>query len=81
MPVVDLYLKNDKEYKQELFPVGAKVVAIEMSNDSVWNKFVYSDKYLITLNDYVYSDREREVLETSGFDFDLLLEKIEKLLK
>ncbi len=81
MPVVDLYLKNDKEYKQELFPVGAKVVAIEMSNDNVWNKFVYSDKYLITLNDYVYSDREREILETSGFDFDLLLEKIEKLLK
>ena len=81
MPSVNLYLKNEKEYKQELFPVGAKVVAIEMSSDNIWNKFVYSDKYLITLNDYVYSNREREVLETSGFDFDLLLEKIEKLLK
>ena len=81
MPSVNLYLKNEKEYKQELFPVGAKVVAIEMSSDNIWNKFVYSDKYLITLNDYVYSNREREVLEASGFDFDLLLEKIEKLLK
>ena len=81
MPSVNLYLKNEKEYKQELFPVGAKVVAIEMSSDNIWNKFVYSDKYLITLNDYVYSNREREALETSGFDFDLLLEKIEKLLK
>ena len=81
MPSVNLYLKNEKEYKQELFPVGAKVVAIEMSSDNIWNKFVYSDKYLITLNDYVYSNREIEVLETSGFDFDLLLEKIEKLLK
>lgn len=81
IPNVSLYLKNDKSYKEELFPVGAKVIALEMSNDSIWNKFVYSDKYLITLSEYIPSGTETESLNSSGFELNTLLEKIEKLLK
>ena len=81
IPNARLYLNNDKAYKEELFPVGAKVIALEMSNDSIWNKFVYSDKYLITLNEYIPSGTEVESLDSSGFEFNTLLEKIEKLLK
>lgn len=73
--------KESKEYKDTLFPIGAKVVVIEPSNDEHWNKFVYNEKYLINVKDYVISGKNTEILTACGFDFDSLLEKIEKLLK
>lgn len=81
VPSISLFDKESKEYKDTLFPIGAKVVVIEPSNDEHWNKFVYNEKYLINVKDYVISGKNTEILSACGFDFDSLLEKIEKLLK
>ena len=81
VPSISLFDKESKEYKDTLFPIGAKVVVIEPSNDEHWNKFVYNEKYLINVKDYVISGKNTEILNACGFDFDSLLEKIEKLLK
>lgn len=81
MPSVELFNKCENEYKNELFEVGAKVIVIEASNDPVWNEFVYNKKYLLTLNEFGISDTKENVLKHFEFDYESLLDKVEKLLK
>ncbi len=80
-PSLELYESTKEEYKKELFPVGVRVIAIEASNDKVWNEFVYNKKYILNINEYGKSGSEEEILKYLNFDEYSLLEKTEKLLK
>jgi len=81
MPSIEVFNKESEEYKSSLLPVGAKVIVIEASNDPTWNEFVYNKKYLITLNNYGISADKDDVLEYLQYDFNSILEKVERLLK
>lgn len=76
MPSIEIFLKNDKKYIEELLPEGIKTFVIDNSSSYSWNSFVYNDKYLITpdkvewyKNDNIDSFKEE------------IIEKIENLLK
>ena len=64
-----------------LFPVGAKVIVVEPSNDPSWKNLVYSDKYLITIKGYITSGTKLEVNDEVMFNVENLTENIERLLK
>lgn len=81
MPSMEVYNLQDKEYKESLFPIGAKVIVLEASNDAKWNEFVYNKKYLLTINDFGISANRSEVEEYFNYDYKTLLERVEKLLK
>ena len=81
MPSFNLYSLLTKEAKEELFPVGAKVVVIEPSIDANYNKLVYSEKYLINLKDYTDAGTKKELISKTNFDIENLIENIERLLK
>jgi len=81
MPSIETFNKMNPEYKSELFLMGAKVIVIEASNDSIWNEFVYNKKYLLNLNSFGISDLKENVLKKMEFDFETLLDKVERLLK
>ena len=81
MPCMEVFDLQDKEYKESLLPIGAKVIVLEASNDPKWNEFVYNKKYLLTINNYGISALKEEVMEYFDYDFDSLLERVEKLLK
>lgn len=81
MPSIELFNKQNLEYKESLLPMGAKIIVIEASNDPTWNEFVYNKKYLLNLNDFGISGTESEILEAMNYDYDSLLENVEKLLK
>jgi len=81
MPCVELFNNQPKEYKEELLPIGAKVIALESSNDRIWNELVYNKKYLLTINTFGISGKKNQVLKEMEFDVDTLAQKVEKLLK
>lgn len=81
MPSIELFNKTSREYRESLLPIGAKIIALEASNDSIWNEFVYNKKYLLTLNEFGKSGDKEDVLRYFEFDIDSLINKVENLLK
>lgn len=81
MPSMERFLKKDDEYKEKILPVGIKKIVLECASSMPWNKIVFNDKYLITLDEFGYSGTKEEVYQEFGFDIQSLEEKIEHLLK
>lgn len=81
MPCMEHFLKKENEYKEKILPVGIKKIVLECASSMSWNKIVFNDKYLITLDEFGYSGTKSEVYQEFGFDINSLEEKIENLLK
>lgn len=81
VPSIELFLKQNEEYKESLIPVGYKIIVIEASNDPKWNEFVYNKKYLLNLSSFGASGKGIDVLKKFELDTESLVGKIEKLLK
>lgn len=81
MPSVEVFNEQPKEYREELMPIGSKIIVLEASNDKTWNEFVYNSKYIININKFGVSGKKADVLKYLGFDKETLLMKIENLLK
>ena len=76
MPCMELFDNTKDTYREEILPMGTKVVVIENSPSYSWYKYVYNDKYLIT-SDKV--DWYTTIEEKQEF-IDKMVEKIENLL-
>ena len=81
MPSVELFLKQDKSYYQELLPLGYKVIVIEAATSFGWHRFVYNSSYLITIDSFGFSGKSEDVLKKMHFDNETIKNKIERLLK
>ncbi len=81
VPSIELFNKQPHEYYDTLFPSGTKVIVIESSNDPIWNKFIYNEKYLLNVEDFGVCGEKEEVLSHFELDEESLTERIEKLLK
>ena len=81
MPCIKRFLANDPEYIEEILPVGIKKIVIEPSASISWNRIVFNEKYLITLDTFGSSGKREDVYKKYGFDIDSLEEKVENLLK
>lgn len=81
VPSIELFNNQSFEYKKELLPDGVKTIVIEASNDTSWNKYVYSDKYVLNIRTFGRSANKKEIDEYFEFDIKSLIEKVEKLLK
>lgn len=81
MPEINRFINNSDEYKENILPVGIKKIVIEAASSMSWNKIVFNDKYLITLDNYGISGQRKDVYKHFGYDIDTLEEKIENLLK
>ncbi len=81
MPNRELFLNQSKEYQESVIPKGYRTIVIEAGSKYGWEGFVYSDKYLITLDKFGCSGTSEEVLNEMDFSYDKILQKIIKLLK
>lgn len=81
MPNRELFLKQSKEYQEEILPKGYRIIVIEAGSKQGWEGFVYNDKYLFTLDKFGYSGTKEEVANEMEFSYDQILKKIIKLLK
>ena len=81
MPSLELYQKQSDEYRNKLLPVGYKTIAIEAASNHSWYPYVYSDKYIISVNDFSLSGTPEELAKHHGFDMHCLMNTIVNLLK
>lgn len=81
MPCMELFEKQDDNYKNEILPIGYKTIVIEYSSSLGWYNYVYNKKYLITLDEFGASGSKDELYEHYGFDIESLVERVENLLK
>ena len=81
MPSIERFLNNDKEYIDQIIPVGVKKVVIEAASSLSWNRIIFNPKFLITLDRFGSSGKRKDVYKKYGFDVESLEEKIENLLK
>ena len=80
MPNMNLFLKQDKEYQEQVFPTGYRKMVIELSNDANWYRFISSDEDFIGVNSFGKSGSEKEVLNFYELDMTDLVIKIKNNL-
>lgn len=81
MPSQELFLKQTVEYQEQILPKTYRKIVIEGGSSYGWHRFVYSDKYLITVDQFGISGTKDEVLKHCYFDYQTIKQKVEKLLK
>lgn len=68
MPNLGLFLKQDKDYQEQVLPRGYRRMALELSNDPNWYRLVNQDDF-IGVTDFGRTGTEEEVL--SYYELDL----------
>ena len=81
VPNIKRFLNQDEEYRESVLPVGVRKIAVEASSSLSWSPLIFSDKYLITLDQFGSSGPYKDVYQKYGFLPEQLEEKIEELLK
>ena len=81
MPCRELFLRQDKQYKDSVLPSGVRTVVIEAGSKLGWEGFVYNDNYLITINHFGASGTKDEVLEFCKFDYETIKKKVISLFR
>lgn len=80
MPNMNLFLKQDKDYQEQVLPTGYRRMVIELSNDANWYRFISSDEDLISIDKFGKSGSEKELLTYFELDIPDLVIKIKNNL-
>lgn len=80
MPNMNLFLKQDRDYIEQVFPSGYRRMVIELSNDPNWYRFIASDEDFIGVTTYGKSGTEKEVMNFFELDMMDLVIKIKNNL-
>ncbi len=81
VPCLSKFLKNDSKYQEEVIPLGIKKIALEAGSSLSWNKIIFQDKYILSIEEFGYSGNYKDVLKKFSFDIESLEKRIENLLK
>jgi len=81
MPCMEHYLRQPIDYQNALLPTGYKTIVIETGSSFGWHRFVYNEKYLMTIDRFGKSGTIDQVLSDCGFDNQTLTNKIEQLFR
>ncbi len=81
MPCMERFLEQSEELQKEILPVGVRVIVIEAASSFGWHRFVYHDRYLLTVDQFGASGTKDEVLKSCQFDYETIKERVIKLLK
>lgn len=80
MPNMNLFLKQDKDYQEQVLPTGYRRMVIELSNDANWYRFITSEDDFIGVNRFGKSGSEEDVLTYFELDVPDLVIKIKNSL-
>ncbi|MDY3005670.1 transketolase [Anaerococcus porci] len=82
MPSMELFRKQDKEYKEKILPSNIKNrISIEMASSFGWSEFTGDKGINVSINDFGISGKGEEVTKELGFNIDnivnLFIEKFD----
>lgn len=80
MPNLNTFLKQDKDYQEQVLPTGYRRMVVELSNDANWYKLISSEEDFIGVNTFGKSGSEKDVLSYFELDMTDLVIKIKNSL-
>ena len=80
MPNMNLFLKQDKDYQEQVLPTGYRRMIIELSNDANWYRFISSDEDFIGIDRFGKSGSEEDILTYFELNIPDLVIKIKNSL-
>lgn len=81
MPSMELFLNMDEEYQKSIIPDGYRTIVIEAGSSFGWHRFVYNDKYMITIDKFGTSGTSDEIIDMFNFNDEKIKERIIELFK
>ena len=76
MPNVNLFLKQPRDYQEEVIPKKYRTMVIEFSNDPIWYKFVKNPSDIIGVKSFGKSSKKEDLLRELELDIPNLIIKI-----
>lgn len=80
MPNLNTFLKQDKDYQEQVLPTGYRRMVVELSNDANWYKLINNEEDFIGVNNFGKSGSEKDVLSYYELDMTDLVIKIKNSL-
>ena len=80
MPSVELFRKSTLKYRNEILPVGKKVIVIEAGSSFGLRDFVSNNRYLITLDNFGMSGKTDDVLDRMNFSLEKIVDRVRTLI-
>ena len=76
VPNLGNFLKQDKDYKNEVLPKGYKKIVIEFSNDPSWYRLLEEEDDFISVSRFGMSGGEEDILKEFELDIPSLVMRI-----
>lgn len=81
MPSVELFLKQNPKYEEQLLPKDVPTFVIEAGSSLIWNRFATKPEYIFGVNKFGMSGKSEEVIRYLKIDKNSILEKIANYLE
>ncbi len=76
MPSMELFLKQNPKYEEQLLPKDVPIFVIEAGNSFIWNRFATKKEYIFGINKFGASGKKEEVAKYYKFTKNDILERI-----
>ena len=81
MPSMELFLKQNPKYEEQLLPKDVPTFVIEAGSSIIWNRFATKPEYIFGANRFGMSGKTDEVIRYLKIDKNTILEKIANYLE
>lgn len=81
MPSMELFLKQNPKYEEQLLPKDVPTFVIEAGSSIIWNRFATKPEYIFGVNRFGMSGKTDEVIRYLKIDKNTILEKIANYLE
>lgn len=81
MPSMELFLKQNPKYEEQLLPKDVPIFAIEAGSSLIWNRFATKPEYIFGVNKFGQSAKKEELAKYLKFTKNEILERIAKILE
>ena len=80
MPSMELFLKQNPKYEEQLLPKDVPTFVIEAGSSLIWNRFASKPEYIFGVNRFGMSGKTEELIKYLKIDKTSILEKIANYL-
>lgn len=81
MPSMELFLKQNPKYEEQLLPKDVPTFVIEAGSSLIWNRFASKPEYIFGVNKFGMSGKTEDIVKYLKIDKNTILEKIANYLK
>lgn len=80
MPSMELFLKQNPKYEEQLLPKDVPTFVIEAASSLIWNRFASKPEYIFGINRFGMSGQKDEITKYFKFDKNTILASIANYL-